>query len=100
MARYDPSTRLRELMSSATSLAHGKASAWLPVIELLKSYFEITDEDYDSGRSGKVEAKARALDPVLAETLLNILSLLGIAGGVRHQLSASSSERASSNRWW
>ena len=64
----------------AYSVSHGKASAWLPVIELLKSYFEITDEDDDSRRSEKVEAKARALDPALAETLPYILSLLGIAG--------------------
>ena len=64
----------------AYSVSHGKASAWLPVIELLKSYFEIADEDDDSRRSEKVEAKTRALDPALAETLPYILSLLGIAG--------------------
>ena len=64
----------------AYSVSHGKASAWLPVIELLKGYFEIADEDDDSRRSEKVEAKARALDPALAETLPYILSLLGIAG--------------------
>ena len=64
----------------AYSVSHGKASAWLPVIELLKSYFEIADEDEDSRRSEKVEAKARSLDPALAETLPYILSLLGIAG--------------------
>ena len=64
----------------AYSVSHGKASAWLPVIELLKSYFEIADEDDDSRRSEKVEAKARGLDPALAETLPYILSLLGISG--------------------
>jgi class 3 adenylate cyclase/tetratricopeptide (TPR) repeat protein len=64
----------------AYSVSHGKASAWLPVIELLKSYFEIADEDDDSRRSEKVEAKLRALDPVLAETLPYILCLLRIAG--------------------
>ena len=64
----------------AYSVSHGKASAWLPVIELLKSYFEIADEDDQSGRSEKVEAKVRSLDPALAETLPYILSLLGIAG--------------------
>ena len=64
----------------AYSVSHGKASAWLPVIELLKSYFEIADEDDDSRRSEKVEAKVRGLDPALAETLPYILSLLGIAG--------------------
>ena len=63
----------------AYSVSHGKASAWLPVIELLKSYFEIADEDDDRRRSEKVEAKARGLDPALAETLPYILSLLGIA---------------------
>src|SRR4029077_9589138 len=64
----------------AYSVSHGKASAWLPVIELLKSYFEIADEDDDSRRSEKVEAKVRALDPALAERLPYILSLLGVAG--------------------
>ena len=64
----------------AYSVSHGKASAWLPVIELLKSDFELADEDDDSRRSEKVEAKTRGLDPALAETLPYILSLLGIAG--------------------
>src|SRR4029077_8393851 len=64
----------------AYSVSHGKATAWLPMIELLKSYFEIADEDDDSHRSAKVEAKVRGLDPALAETLPYILSLLGIAG--------------------
>jgi class 3 adenylate cyclase len=64
----------------AYSVSHGKASAWLPVIELLKSYFEIADEDDDRRRSEKVEAKMRGLDPALADTLPYILSLLGITG--------------------
>jgi hypothetical protein len=62
----------------AYSVSHGKASAWLPVLELLKSYF--ADEDDDSRRSEKVEAKVRGLDPAFAETLPHILSLLGVAG--------------------
>ena len=64
----------------AYSVSHGKASAWLPVIELLKSYFELADEDDDSRRSEKVEAKTRGLEPALADTQPYILSLLGIAG--------------------
>src|SRR5271169_2165368 len=67
-------------MMEAYSVSHGKASAWLPVLEVLKSYFEIADEDDDSRRSAKVEAKAYGLAPALAETLPYILSLLGIAG--------------------
>jgi len=64
----------------AYSVSHGKASAWLPVIELLRGYFELADEDDDRRRSAKVEAKTSALDPALVETLPYILSLLGIAG--------------------
>ena len=47
----------------AYSVSHGKAFAWLPVIELLKSYFEIADEDDDSRRSEKVEAKVARSRP-------------------------------------
>ena len=61
------------------SVSHDKASAWLPVLELLKSYFELADEDDDRRRSEKVEAKVPGLDPALADTLPYILSLLGIA---------------------
>ena len=64
----------------AYSVSHGKASAWLPVIELLESYFEVADEDDDSRRSEKVEAKVRGLDSAVADTLPYILSLMGIAG--------------------
>ena len=67
-------------MLEAYSVSHGKASASLPVIELLKGYFELVNEDDDSRRSEKIEVKARDLDLALAETLPYILSLLGIAG--------------------
>ena len=68
----------------AYSVSHGKASAWLPVIELLKSYFDLADEDDDSRRAEKVEAKTGGLDRALAETLPYILSLLGVAGAGAH----------------
>jgi predicted ATPase len=64
----------------AYSVSHGKASSWLPVLELLKSYFELAHEDNDSRRSARVEAKVGGLDPALVETLPYILSLLGVAG--------------------
>ncbi|HKN08170.1 MAG TPA: AAA family ATPase, partial [Pseudomonadota bacterium] len=64
----------------AYSVSHGKASAWLPVLELLKGYFELADEDNDRRRSERVATKVRGLDLALAETLPYILSLLGTAG--------------------
>jgi hypothetical protein len=38
------------LMLDAYSVSHGKASAYLPIIDLLKSYFEIVPEDDDRKR--------------------------------------------------
>jgi tetratricopeptide (TPR) repeat protein len=64
----------------AYSVSHGKASSWLPVIEMLKTYFELADEDDDRSRSEKVEAGLRALDPALAEMSPYIFGLLGVAG--------------------
>src|ERR1700736_5791977 len=64
----------------AYSVSHGKASAWLPVIDRLKIYCELAEEDDDRRRSEKVEAELRARDPALADTLPHILGLLGIAG--------------------
>ena len=44
-------------------MSHGKATAWLPVIELLYSYFGITDADDAATRRQKVGASLTALDP-------------------------------------
>ncbi|HZY60388.1 MAG TPA: adenylate/guanylate cyclase domain-containing protein, partial [Candidatus Binataceae bacterium] len=70
----------------AYSVSHGKASTWLPVVELLKSYFAIIEDDDERGRSEKTRAKVRALDPTLEDILPYIESLLGIreaAAGLR-----------------
>jgi hypothetical protein len=65
----------------AYSVSHGKASAWLPVLELLKSYFDLADEDDDSRRSEKVEAKVRGLD--LTSEALNAMANYSWPGNVR-----------------
>src|ERR1700737_2021676 len=49
----------------AYSVSHGKASAWLPVLELLRKYFEIADADDATTRRGKVGAVLAALDSAL-----------------------------------
>ncbi len=67
------------LVLEAYSVAHGKASAWLPVIELLKGYFEIGAEDDEDRRRQKVEQRVRALDPALEDTLPYVLNLLSVA---------------------
>ena len=65
----------------AYSVSHGKASAWLPVIEFLRGYFGIQDADDPPTRRDKVRAKVPALDPMLSDALPYLLGLLGIQEG-------------------
>jgi class 3 adenylate cyclase/tetratricopeptide (TPR) repeat protein len=62
----------------AYSVSHGKASAWLPVLELMGRYFGLQDEDNAITRRQKVNAALAALDPALIDTLRYLLLLLGI----------------------
>ncbi len=69
------------LVLEAYSVSHGKASAYLPVIDLLKSYFEITPEDDERKRREKVNGKIITLDRSLEDTLPYLFGLLGIVEG-------------------
>src|SRR4029077_6596299 len=62
----------------AYSVSHGKASAWLPVLELLRGYLDIQDADDLATRREKVRGALDALDPALSEVLPYLLGLLGI----------------------
>jgi class 3 adenylate cyclase/tetratricopeptide (TPR) repeat protein len=90
------------LVLETFGLAHGKSSAYLPVIELLRNYFEIAVVDnkrrqreqriskllaLNSGRvispgrrraREKMARKLRALDSTLEDTLPHLFTLLGI----------------------
>ena len=65
----------------AYSVSHGKASAWLPVLELLRDYFAIADTDDAATRREKIRAALAALDPALQDTLPYLHGLLGIVEG-------------------
>jgi predicted ATPase len=65
----------------AYSISHGKALAWLSVIELLRSYFDIQEHDEQPARREKISVKLEALDPALSETSLYLFGLLGIVEG-------------------
>jgi len=62
----------------ALSISHGKASAYLPVIDLLRSYFRIANEDDERARREKVAGKVTVLDRSLEDTLPYLFNLLGI----------------------
>ena len=62
----------------AYSVSHGEASAWLPVLELLRGYFGLQDADDATTRREKVRATLAALAPALADTLPYLFALLEI----------------------
>src|SRR4029079_17815430 len=66
------------LILEAYSVSHGKASPYLPVIELLKSYFDIKTEDDERKRREKVGGKVLMLERTLEDTLPYLFALLGI----------------------
>jgi hypothetical protein len=65
------------LVLEAFSVSHGKAAAYLPMIELLKDYFEITAEDDEWRRQEKITGKILTLDRALEDTLPYTFLLLG-----------------------
>jgi class 3 adenylate cyclase len=67
------------LVLEAYSVSHGKASAYLPVIDLLKGYFEIAPEDEERKRREKVTGKVMILDRTFEDTLPYLYSVLGIS---------------------
>src|SRR4029434_11247445 len=56
------------LVLEAFSVSHGKASPYLPVIELLKSYFRIEPHDDERTRREKVTGKVLTLARSLEDT--------------------------------
>jgi len=64
----------------AYSVSHGKASPWLPVLELLRSYFRFQEADDSPTRRKKIEGSLAALDTGLADTLPYLFALFGIIG--------------------
>jgi class 3 adenylate cyclase/tetratricopeptide (TPR) repeat protein len=65
----------------AYSVSHGKASPYLPVLELLYGYFGLVDADNKAQRRGKIEARLNALDPALNDTLPLLCTLMGLHEG-------------------
>jgi class 3 adenylate cyclase/tetratricopeptide (TPR) repeat protein len=65
----------------AFSVSHGRASAYLPIIELLKSYFRITDQDDERIRREKITGRMLALDRALEDAMPYLFALLGVQDG-------------------
>ncbi len=66
------------LVLEAYSVSYGKASPYLPVIELLKSYFHIEPQDDERTAPGESHRQGLTLDRSLEDTLPYLFALLGI----------------------
>jgi class 3 adenylate cyclase len=64
------------LVLQAGSVSYGKATSYLPVIDLLKGYFAIEDRDGQRAVQEKVTGKLLTLDRALEASLPALLSLL------------------------
>ena len=66
------------VLLETSAVSYGSRSPYLPVIELLKSYFHLQPHDDDRTRRERVLGKVLALDRNLEETLPYLCALLGI----------------------
>ncbi len=67
------------------SVSHGKASAYMPVIDLLHSYFGIEPGDDARKRREKVAGRLAILDTALEEARPYLFALLGIVDSHDHR---------------
>ncbi len=66
------------LIVQAASVSYGKATAYLPVIELLRGYFQIESRDEPRKIREKVTGKVLTLAPALAPVVPALLALLDV----------------------
>ena len=67
------------LVLETFSVSHGKASPYLPLIELLKDYFQLNLQDNERQRREKVTGRVLTLDRSLEDILPSLFFLLSIA---------------------
>jgi class 3 adenylate cyclase/tetratricopeptide (TPR) repeat protein len=64
------------LVLESSSVSYGKAAPWLPLVDLLKSYFKIADRDDTRAIRAKVTGILLTLDEALQESIAPVLWLL------------------------
>ena len=67
------------LVLETFSVSHGKAYPYLPLIDLLKNYFQLGLHDDERQRREKITGRVLTLDRSLEDTLPYLFFLLGIA---------------------
>ena len=72
------------LVLESSSVSYGKATAYLPVRDLFKAYFQIDDRDDGRKIREKLTSKLLTLDAALGPTLPAFLALLDVPVEDRH----------------
>ncbi len=67
------------LLLEAQASSHGRSTAYMPLVELLKKYFQIAPTDDDHSRRAKIADKALGEDRSLEDTLPFLCALLLVA---------------------
>ena len=67
------------LVLETFSVSHGKAYPYLPLVDLLRNYFQLTPHDDERRRREKITGKVLTLDRGLEDTLPYLFFLLSIA---------------------
>jgi class 3 adenylate cyclase/tetratricopeptide (TPR) repeat protein len=80
----------------AQAQAHGREIPFMPVLQMLRAYFEIGDSDSERAVREKIAGRALLLDRELADELPVLFDFLGVPDPARPapQLSAEARERA------
>jgi tetratricopeptide (TPR) repeat protein len=78
-ATRGPSSDPEWLVLEAPSISYGEATAYLPLIDLIRSYFRIDAADDAAAIWAKVRRRLRGLDPALPPTAAAFVALLDVA---------------------
>src|SRR5947207_2394564 len=81
------------LVLESASVSYGKATPYLPVIDLLRMYFKVEERDEPRVVREKVTGKLLTLDETLRDTLSALLALLGTPAGDRQWDALGAAER-------
>jgi predicted ATPase len=82
---FTHSHRVQEwLVLESGSVSYGRATSYMPVVDLLKAYFKVQDRDEQRAIREKVTGKLLTLDETLKPTLPALLALLDVPGDDPH----------------
>ncbi|HXH09082.1 MAG TPA: adenylate/guanylate cyclase domain-containing protein [Alphaproteobacteria bacterium] len=81
------------LLLESRSTSYGKATPYLPVIDLLKAYFRLEDRDDARRMREKLTGRLLTLDPALGPTLPAFLALLEVPAEDTHWQALDPSQR-------